>query len=123
MKKAIAKTVDDYLAPLPSDVRAALEKLRKTVKAMVPDAEEVISYGMPGFRYRGRALVWFAGFRDHCSFFPGGVLAELKQDLAGFRTAKGTIHFTPDKPLPAALIKKLVKARLKVNEEISAKKR
>lgn len=69
------------------------------------------------------ALVWFAGFRDHCSFFPGGVLADLKQDLRKFTTSKGTIHFTPDRPLPAALVKKLVKARTKVNDEISAKKR
>ncbi len=123
MKKSIARTVDQYMADLPPEVKAALEKLRKTVRAMVPDAEEVISYGMPGFRYRGRALVWFAGFKDHCSFFPGGVLADLKQDLANFKTSKGTIHFTPDKPLPAALVRKLVKARIAVNDAVSAKKR
>jgi len=122
MKRTLPKSIDDYLELFPADVKTALEKLRETIRSVVPDAEEVISYGMPGFRYRGRLVVWFAGFRDHCSFFPGGVLADLKQELAGFTTAKGTIHFTPQKPLPAALVKKLVKARISVNEKASARK-
>ena len=124
MKNAqVAKDVDEYLAAIPPDQRAALERLRKMIRAAAPKATEGISYGMPGYKYLG-ALVYFAAFKDHCSFFPasGKLIRAHQRELAGYETAQGTIHFTVDKPLPAALVKKLVKARVAENEA-RAKKR
>jgi len=110
------KTVDEYLKGLPSDVRSALEKIRSTVKSVAPNAEELISYGMPGFKYYG-PLVYMAAFKDHCSFFPGSSqVIKLYDELKEFKTAKGTIQFTVDKPIPVALIKKIVKGRMLENE-------
>jgi len=110
------KNVDDYLKGLPEPVRLVLEKLRSTIKSVAPKAEEAISYGMPGYKYYG-ALVYFAAFRNHCSFFPGSSQTiKLFDELKEYRTSKGTIQFTVDKPLPAALVKKIVKARMKENE-------
>lgn len=111
-----AGEVDDYLARLPEESRAALEKLRQTIKSTVPDAIEVISYQIPTFKYQGRMLVSYAGFSKHCSFFPGiGPIVAHQDDLKSFQTSKGTIRFTTDKPLSASLIKKLVKTRIKLN--------
>ena len=124
MKNAqVAKDVDEYLAAIPPDQRAALERLRKMIRAAAPKATEGISYGMPGYKYLG-ALVYFAAFKNHCSFFPasGKLIRAHQHELGGYETAKGTIHFTFDKPLPAALVKKLVKARVAENEA-RAKKR
>ena len=108
-------TVDDYLAQLPERPRKALEKLRGQVEKLAPDTTQSISYQMPTFKYRGRALLGFAAFKDHCSLFPysKGVLETLEQELEPFDTSgKGTIRFTAEKPLPAALIKKIVKVRI-----------
>ncbi len=104
--------IDAYLAGLAPDKRAALQRLRKTIRASVPKAEECISYGIPAFRYDGKFLVGFAAAAKHCSFFPGAVLATLGQDLRRYDTSKGTIRFQPQKPLPSALVRKLVKARI-----------
>ena len=114
---APARTVDDYLAALPEEARATLEKLRKTIKAAAPKAVEVISYQIPTFRYHG-SLVAFAAFKGHCSFFVMSlaVMDAHKDELKPYETAKATIHFPADQPLPAALVKKLVKARMEVNE-------
>lgn len=110
------KTVDEYLMALPEDVRIILTKLRITIKSTAPKAEEVISYGMPGYKYKG-PLVYFAAFKNHCSFFPGSSqIIKLYDELKSFKTAKGTIQFTTDKPLPSALVKKIVKARMLENE-------
>jgi len=115
-KSQVPKSVDAYLAALPTEVREVLSKLRSTIKAAAPKAEEVISYGMPGYKYHG-ALVYFAAFKNHCSFFPGSSkIIGLYDELKSFKTAKGTIQFTNDKPLPIALVKKIVKARMKENE-------
>lgn len=116
-----AKDVATYLSLLPNDSRAALERLRKLVKSAAPDATESISYGMPMFKQNGQ-LVAYAAFKNHCSFFvcSATFLNKYKADLKSFTVSGGTIHFTPDKPLPAALVKKLVKARLAEN---MAKKR
>jgi uncharacterized protein YdhG (YjbR/CyaY superfamily) len=112
MKKA-PKTVDGYLRTLSADKRAALQKLRKAIHAAAPRAEECISYQIPAFRLDGRMLVWFGAASQHCSFFPGAhPIAALKQDLKAYKTSKGTIRFPPGKPLPAALVRKLIKARL-----------
>jgi uncharacterized protein YdhG (YjbR/CyaY superfamily) len=114
-------TIDDYLADLPEDVRAALEQLRRTIKASAPDTTETISYQMPTFKYRGRALVGFAAFKHHCSLFPYSrtVLHVLEHELKSYDTSGkgGTIRFTIDKPLPAALVKRIVRTRM---EEIDA---
>jgi uncharacterized protein YdhG (YjbR/CyaY superfamily) len=107
------KTVSEYLLSLDPDKRAALRKLRAAIKTAAPHAEECISYGIPAFRLNGRMLVWFHCATNHCSFFPGAYpIAACKRDLRKYATSKGTIRFAPDKPLPAALVRKLVKARI-----------
>lgn len=110
--KTKPKTIDQYLARLDKDQRGALEKLRKAIRAAVPDAEECISYELPAFRLDGRFLVAFGAAAKHCAFYPGGVVQELKDELKRYKTSKGTIRFSPDDPLPAALVRKLVKARI-----------
>src|SRR6266705_3390859 len=113
--------VDEYLASVPEPARSILNKMRAAIRSAVPpEAAETISYGMPAFKHKG-VLVWFAAFSKHCSLFPGSsVIEAFKNELKGFSTSKGTIkgtiHFPTDKPLPTALIKKLVKARVAQNE-------
>lgn len=120
-----AKTVAGYLQKLPPDQRAALKRVRATVRALVPGAEEVISYQMPAFRYKNRMLVFYGAASKHCALFPGAYpIAACKKDLKGFSTSKGTVRFTPEKPLPAALIRKLVRARIaEMREERPSKDR
>ena len=110
---AIPKTVDEYLARVPEPARSTLQKIRVAIRsAAPPGATEGISYGMPMFKHKG-VLVWFAAFANHYSLFPtAGVIAAFQNELKAFHTSKGTIQFPVDKPLPAALVKKLVKARL-----------
>lgn len=117
MSNAKATTIDEYLARLPAEQWSALEKLRKTIKAAAPRAEECFSYGLPAFRLDGRALVGFGAASNHCSFFPmdGTTVAAFKEELRDFDTSKGTIRFTLDKPLPASLVRKIVKARIAAN--------
>lgn len=111
------QTVDDYLAGLPEDARAALEKLRKTIQAAAPEATEVISYQIPTFKHHG-GLVAFAAFPDHCSFFVTSteVMRAHAAELNSYELGKATIRFPASKPLPAALVTKLVKARIAENE-------
>jgi uncharacterized protein YdhG (YjbR/CyaY superfamily) len=106
--------VDAYLASVPADTRAALQKLRKAIGAAAPRAEEGFSYGLPAFRLDGRPLVCFAAATNHCSFFPmsPAVIRAHAADLTDYETSKGTIRFSAGKPLPAALVRKLVKARI-----------
>jgi len=113
-----AKGVDEYLARVPEPARSTLQKMRTMIRSVVPEeTTEVISYGIPTFRYK-RGLVAFAAFKDHCSFFPLGssVLDSFHDELKPFRVSKGTLHFPLNKPLPAALVKKIVKARIAENE-------
>jgi uncharacterized protein YdhG (YjbR/CyaY superfamily) len=107
----------EYLAALPADQRAALRKLRRAILAAAPGAEECISYGLPAFRYQGRVLVGFAAAAKHCSFFPMSrtTVAAFAGELTGYETSKGTIRFQPGKPLPVALVRKLVKHRMAEN--------
>jgi uncharacterized protein YdhG (YjbR/CyaY superfamily) len=111
------KNVDEYLAGVPEPARSTLNKMRAAIRSAVPpEATETISYGMPAFKHKG-VLVWFAAFSTHCSLFPtAAVIEAFKNELKGFSTSKGTIHFPTDKPLPTALVKKLVKARVAQNE-------
>ncbi|GKY89035.1 iron chaperone [Sinisalibacter aestuarii] len=111
------ETHDAYLAALPADQRAALMALRDQIKAAAPQAREVFSYGVPAFRIgpgTGKVLVGYAAMRAHCGLyvFEGELVARFADKLAGFSTAKGTIRFTPDAPLPAALVAEIVAARL-----------
>lgn len=109
------KRVDAILAAAPKEHRAALEKIRETVQAVVPDAVEAISYGLPAFKYKNKPLAGYASYKDHCSYFPmsGNVTAKFEKELKGFQASKGGIHFQPDHPLPATLLKKLLRARIK----------
>ena len=114
----VPKDIDEYLAGVPEPARGTLSKVRAVIRSAVPrDATEAISYGLPTFKYKG-SLVAFAAFKKHCSLFPMSmaVIAAFKNELKGFHTSKGTIQFPLDKPLPAALLKKMVKARIRQNE-------
>ena len=119
--KANPQTIDEYLAPLSKEKRAALEKLRRTIKSAAPKAEECISYGIPGFRLGERLLVSFGAAEKHCAFYPGAYPLKAHQDeLKAYDTSKGTIRFPADSPLPATLVRKLVKSRI---AEYAARKR
>jgi uncharacterized protein YdhG (YjbR/CyaY superfamily) len=113
-----AKTVDDYLATVPEPARGTLNKVRATIRSVVPaETEEVISYGMPAFKHK-KVLVWYAAFAEHCSLFPTpSVIERFKAELKGYKIAKGTIQFPVDKPLPASLLKKIVRSRLAQTEK------
>jgi uncharacterized protein YdhG (YjbR/CyaY superfamily) len=118
-KGKVAESVEEYLAELPEPAGSTLRRLRAVILSVVPkEATEVISYGMPMFKFNGM-LVGYAAFKKHCSLFPtgSGVLDRFEKELKGFRTSKGTIQFPPDEPLPDALVKKIVRARVKENRE------
>ena len=107
------QTIDEYLEPLSNDKRAALEKLRRAIKSAAPKAEECISYQIPAFRLGGRLLVAFGAAANHCAFYPGAFPVEThKDELKAYDTSKGTIRFRADSPLPATLVRKLVKTRI-----------
>ena len=105
--------VDDYLAALPDEQRVALQHLRETIRSIIPDAQEVMSYGMPGFRIDGEVVAGYAAFRHHLSYFPhsGSVLAECSDDVASYKQTKSSLHFSAATPLPKALVRKLIRAR------------
>ncbi len=109
------ETIDEYLATLSDDKRDALNRLRKTIRAAAPGAEECISYQIPAFRLNGRLLVFFAAGRNHCSFFPGATLKGFQDELKAYETSKGTIRFRPDRPLPASLVRQIVRRRIEEN--------
>ena len=119
------KTIDEYLANVKPDHRKALQKLRQTIQAAVPNVEECISYGIPAFCLNRRLLVFFGAWANHCAFYPGSAatLKNFRNELKNFQTSKGTIRFSPDKPLPVALVKKLVKTRITENNDRANKKR
>ena len=120
-RRGTPKNVDEYIAGVPEPARGTLIKMRAAIRSAAPPAAtETISYRIPAFKYKG-VLVWFAAFSNHCSLFPTAAIVDaFKTELKGFSTSKGTIHFPADKPLPTALIKKLVKARV---AQIESKKR
>jgi uncharacterized protein YdhG (YjbR/CyaY superfamily) len=108
------REIDEYLAGLDEPKRTTLQELRQTILAIVPEAEECISYGMPAFRLEGDVIAGFAAFKNHLSYLPhsGSVLGELRDDLAGYQSTPGSLHFPIDRPLPKALVKKLIAVRL-----------
>lgn len=114
----VPKTVDEYLARVPEPARTTLEKMRAIIRAAAPkEATEKISYGMPAFYYK-RPLVALGAFKDHCSLFPMGssALKDIADEIKPYHASKGTLHFPLDKPMPAALVKKIVKLRVAQNE-------
>lgn len=115
-----AETTDEYLAAVSEDKRAALEKLRKDIQAAAPGAEECICYGLPAFRLDGKRLVAYGAAKTHCAFYPmsARTIPEHLDALEGYDTSEGTVRFSPKKPLPTALVRKLVRARI---AEIGAK--
>ena len=118
--RARADSVADFFAKLPPAQRATLQKVRRMIKQIVPRGEERISYGMPAIFHEGRIVVWFGAGKDHCAIYPGArPIAENKAALKGYSTSKGTVRFPVDEPLPATLVRKLVKARIAENAELS----
>jgi uncharacterized protein YdhG (YjbR/CyaY superfamily) len=118
VRKHVSQTVDEYLSSVSEPARSTLQKIRAMIRSAAPsEATEALYYGMPAFRYQG-ALVCYAAFSKHCSLFPlNAALIELhKDELKKYATSKGTLQFPLDKPMPAGLVKKLVKARVKQNE-------
>jgi len=114
-----AKTVDEYLANTPEPARSTLKHIRRVIKSVVPkETTEIISYRIPMFKYRGM-LVGYAAFAKHCSLFPtgSGVIEKFAKELKSYKTSRGTIQFPSDRPLPDALLKKIVKERIKENRE------
>ena len=111
-------TIDEYLATASVEQRAVLEKLRQTIHAAAPGAEEYIGYGLAGFKLNGRPLVYFGAWEKHCALYAASpsVQKKFQKELKGFEVSKGTIKFTTEKPLPTTLVKKLVKARIAENE-------
>jgi uncharacterized protein YdhG (YjbR/CyaY superfamily) len=115
--KSAPRNIDEYLARVPEPARSTLNKIRAAIRAAAPpETVETISYGIPAVRYKG-VLVWFAAFSNHCSFFPtAGVIEAYKDELKRYSISKGTIQFPTNKPLPAALVKKMVRMRVAQNE-------
>ena len=122
-RPARSPEIDAFLAGLSEETREALEDLRRTIAAAAPDAVEGIGYGVPAFKYRGRPLVSFGAGKDHCSFYvqSPAVMDAHREELASYDTAKGTIRFAPDKPLPADVVTKLVRARIAETDTAAGK--
>ena len=115
--KVVPETVDQYIAAFPADVKKRMQQLRKTIKAGAPNADELISYQMPGYKYFGM-LVYFAAYKNHIGFYPGaGGVLEFYKKLSSFKSAKGSVQFPHDRPIPYDVISKIVKFRVKQNEE------
>jgi uncharacterized protein YdhG (YjbR/CyaY superfamily) len=108
------ETIDEFLATVGKGQRAALENLRRTIRAAVPQAEECITYGIAAFRLDGKPIAGFGAGKNHCTLFPmsGSTVATLAAELKGYETSKGAIRFAPGKPLPAALVRKVIRARI-----------
>ncbi len=123
-KRIPAKTVDEYLATFPPETKTLLKKIRATIKAAAPQAEEMISYGIAGYKYHG-ILIYFAGFTNHVSMYPAPRGTEIfKKELSRYKGGKGTVQFPLDKPLPLKLITRIVKFRATINvEKAKAKKK
>jgi uncharacterized protein YdhG (YjbR/CyaY superfamily) len=107
--------IDAYLAQLEEPKRSTLRELRRTIHEVIPDAEQCISYRMPAFRLHGKVVAGFAAFTHHLSYLPhsGSVLSELADDLAGYASTPGSLHFPVDQPLPRSLVEKLIEVRLR----------
>jgi len=123
MKPVIAKTIDEYIAGFPEATQKSLNKVRSTIRKVVPKAEETISYGIPTFKINGRYVIYFAGYKNHVSVYPAPrENPEFKKELSVYKGGKGTVQFPLDKPLPSDLIRRITKFRVKVNKEEASKR-
>jgi uncharacterized protein YdhG (YjbR/CyaY superfamily) len=121
--RGMMKTVDGYIGAYPKDVRQILDRIRRTVKKAAPYAEESVSYGMPGYRLKGRPLVYFGAWKDHIGFYPTPSGAEaFKKELSKYKTAKGSVRFPLDEPMPYGLVERMVRYRAKENAEYARKR-
>jgi uncharacterized protein YdhG (YjbR/CyaY superfamily) len=111
-----SKQVTAHIARIPEPQKSTLVQLRKTIQEIIPNAEEVISYGFPGYSLNGKVICGFDAFKNHCSFFPHSslVIPELEKELANYKTSKGALQFPINKPLPKALVRKLIATRLRI---------
>ena len=117
-------SIDEYLRALPDDQRRALTTLRKQIKAAAPGAEEYIGYGLAGFKLEGKPLIYMGAAKNHCAIYGARADEALAEKLKGFKQSKGTIQFTPDKPIPASVVKLIVKARVAaLQQRVAAKKK
>ena len=114
MNRKIAKNFDEYLESFPKETQQLLGKMRLTIRRAAPKAKESISYGMPTFTLNGNR-VYFAGYKNHIGFYPGGAIAPFKEDLSAYKSTKGGVQFPINEPLPTALVSRIVKARMKQN--------
>ena len=114
MNRKIAKNFDEYLESFPKETQQLLGKMRLTIRRAAPKAKESISYGMPTFTLNGNR-VYFAGYKNHIGFYPGGAIAPFKEDLSAYKSTKGGVQFPIKEPLPTALVSRIVKARMKQN--------
>jgi len=114
MNKKVPKSIDDYVDRFPKETQQLLEKMRVTIRKVAPKAKESISYGMPTF-ILGRNRVYFAAYKNHIGFYPGGAIAPFKEDLSAYKSTKGGVQFPINEPLPTALVSRIVKARMKQN--------
>jgi uncharacterized protein YdhG (YjbR/CyaY superfamily) len=114
-----SKEVDQHIAKIPEPQRSTLQLLRKAIREVIPEAQEVISYGFPGYKLDGKIICGFAAFKNHCSFFPHSslVIPELEKELVNYKTSKGALQFGIDKPLPKTLVRKLIKTRIRLLSE------
>jgi uncharacterized protein YdhG (YjbR/CyaY superfamily) len=120
--RSTARTIDEYLAEFPPETRAVLEEVRALIRAEAPEATETISYAIPTFDLGGRHLVHFAGYEKHIGFYPGARgIAEFKEELTGFKSAKGSVQFPLGQPLPADLIRRIVAFRVEEDTRRAAK--
>jgi len=125
MKGKPAKSVDEYISAAPQNMQKSLRDIRKAIRTASPEAVEAISYQMPGYKYRGHPLVYFAAFKNHMSLFPASysTVKKYRSKLKGFEISGTTIHFTPEKPLPSKLVIDIVKSRMKENEAKASEKK
>ena len=114
MNKKVPKSIDDYVDRFPKETQQLLRKMRLTIRKVAPKAKESISYGMPTF-ILGRNRVYFAAYKNHIGFYPGGAIAPFKEDLSAYKSTKGGVQFPINEPLPTALVSRIVKARMKQN--------
>ncbi len=114
MNKKVPKSIDDYVDRFPKETQQLLRKMRLTIRKAAPKAKESISYGMPTF-IMGRNRVYFAAYKNHIGFYPGGAIASFKEDLSAYKSTKGGVQFPINEPLPTALVSRIVKARMKQN--------
>ena len=124
MATAKASSVDDYIAGFPNETQKVLEQIRTTIKKALPNSEETISYAIPTFKQKGKNVIYFAGYKNHVSIYPAPRGNEaFKKELSAYKGGKGTVQFPLDKPIPFSLITKIVKFRVKENDELAGQKK